>query len=137
MHRKGLFAEPGRWLVGSGAIAALVLAWFAATDWFALLRPLQFPSPADTYDSLLQLLGPGYAGRDPDDYVLSSIQLVLIGFAAAAVTGVPLGLLMGLSRPAYYFFNGIFQIMLADCANRLDSADQFCGSGSAPQPRSM
>lgn len=111
MHGKGLFTERGGWLVGSSTVAALVLAWFAATDWFALLRPLQFPSPSDTYDSLLQLLGPGYADETLTEHVLSSIQLVLIGFTAATLSGVPLGLLTGLNRPAYYFFNGIFQII--------------------------
>jgi NitT/TauT family transport system permease protein/taurine transport system permease protein len=111
VHAKSLFAEPGRWLLGTGTIATLVLAWFAATDWFALLRPLQFPSPAETYDSLLQLVGPGYADETLGQHVLASIQLVLTGFIAASLTGLPLGLLMGLSRPAYFFFNGIFQIM--------------------------
>lgn len=61
MHGKGNIFEPGRWLLGTGAVVVLLLAWFVTTDWFAILGPLQFPSPADTYDSLLQLLGPGYA----------------------------------------------------------------------------
>lgn len=111
MYGKGLFAEPGRWLLGSCTIAALALAWFAATDWLALLGPLQLPSPADTYDSLLQLLGPGYADETLAQHMLASMELVLTGFAAAAITGLPLGLVMGLSRPANFFFNGIFQII--------------------------
>ena len=111
MQGRGVFAEPGRWLIGSSTVAALVLAWFAATDWFAVLGPLQFPSPADTYDSLQQLLGPGYADDRLIGHVLASIQLVLIGFITAVLTGLPLGLLMGLSRPANFFFNGIFQII--------------------------
>ena len=61
--------------------------------------------------SLLQLLGPGYADETLAQHVLASMQLVLTGFIAAAITGLPLGLLMGLSRPANFFFNGIFQIM--------------------------
>ncbi len=111
MQARGIFAEPGRWLVSSGTIAVLVLAWFVATEWFALLRPLQFPSPTDTYDALRQLVGPGYADERLIEHILASIQLVLAGFIAAALTGLPLGLLMGLSRPANYFFNGIFQII--------------------------
>ena len=111
MHAKSLFAEPGRWLLGTGTIATLVLAWFAATDWFALLRPLQFPSPAETYDFLATTGRSGLCGRDVGSARAASIQLVLTGFIAASLTGLPLGLLMGLSRPAYFFFNGIFQIM--------------------------
>ncbi len=111
MHGKGNIFEPGRWLLGTGAVVVLLLAWFVTTDWFAILGPLQFPSPADTYDSLLQLLGPGYADGTLIQHVLASVQLVLTGFVVAALTGIPLGLLMGLSRTAHYLFNGIFQII--------------------------
>jgi taurine transport system permease protein len=111
MRGKDSTAEPGRWLLGSGAVAALVLAWFVTTDWLAILGPLQFPSPADTYDSLAQLFGRGYADGTLAEHVLASVQLVLAGFVVAALTGVPLGLLMGLSRTAHYFFNSIFQIL--------------------------
>jgi taurine transport system permease protein len=111
MQGQGFLNERRRWLVGSSTIAGLLLAWFAATEWFALLRPLQLPSPAETYDSLRQLLAPGYADGTLGEHVLASLQLVLIGFIAAAFTGLPLGLLMGLNRSAYFFFNGIFQII--------------------------
>ena len=111
MHGKGLFAEPGRWLLGSwhdrrpgaGVVRRHSIGsrcWAAAT-----------PVAAETYDSLLQLLGPGYADGTLAQHMLASIELVLTGFVAAAITGLPLGLLMGLSRPAYFFFNGIFQII--------------------------
>jgi ABC-type nitrate/sulfonate/bicarbonate transport system permease component len=108
---KRMFIEPGRWLLGSGMIITLLLSWFAATDWLALLTPLQLPSPADTYESLVQLLGSGYVDDTLTQHVLASVQLVVTGFFVAALTGVPLGLLMGLNRPARFFFNGIFQII--------------------------
>jgi NitT/TauT family transport system permease protein/taurine transport system permease protein len=103
--------EPRRWLLGSAVILALVVLWFVTTEWLALVGPLQFPSPSETYDSLRQLLGPGYADETLPQHVLASAQLVVTGFAVAALTGVPLGLLMGLSRAAHFFCNGIFQII--------------------------
>jgi NitT/TauT family transport system permease protein/taurine transport system permease protein len=111
MQDSGNIFEPGRWLLGSAVVLALVVVWFATTEWLALLGPLQFPSPTDTYDSLRQLLGQGYADETLLQHVLASVQLVVTGFAVAALTGVPLGLLMGLSRAAHFFFNGIFQII--------------------------
>ena len=110
MHAKSLFAEPGRWLLGTGTMPP----WC----WLGSPQPIgshccghcnsRLPRKLITfcYNWSVRAMR-----TDVGQHVLASIQLVLTGFIAASLTGLPLGLLMGLSRPAYFFFNGIFQIM--------------------------
>ena len=98
-------------LIGAASIIALIVAWYVLTDLTGVVTPVQFPSPSDAYDSLVQLLGPGYADGTLGRHITSSLALVLIGFVVAGGTGVPLGLLMGSSRLAESFFNPVFQML--------------------------
>jgi ABC-type nitrate/sulfonate/bicarbonate transport system permease component len=100
-----------RWVIGGATAVLLVLAWYLSTGPLELLTPVQFPSPEDAYDSFAQLLDPGYAGATLVGHVVSSVELVLLGFAVAVATGVPLGLLMGRSRIANAYLNVIFQLI--------------------------
>jgi taurine transport system permease protein len=101
-----------RWLIGAGSAVLLALAWYLLTGPLELLSPVQFPSPEDAYESLAQLMAePGYAGATLWDHILSSVKLVLLGFAVAVATGTPLGLLMGRSRIAHAYLNSIFQVI--------------------------
>jgi NitT/TauT family transport system permease protein/taurine transport system permease protein len=72
---------------------------------------VQFPSAEDAIDALAQLMRPGYAGATLWTHILSSVELVLLGFAGAVATGMPLGLLMGRSRVAHAYLNSIFQLI--------------------------
>lgn len=89
----------------------MLAAWYLVTESFGLLTPIQLPSPADTYDSLAQLMGIGYADGTLIQHILSSSELVVWGFLVATVTGVPLGLLMGQSRMIDAYVNPVFQII--------------------------
>jgi taurine transport system permease protein len=57
------------------------------------------------------LMRRGYAGATRWGHILSSLELVLLGFTVAAATGTPLGLLMGRSRVAHAYLNSIFQLI--------------------------
>ena len=94
-----------------GLLCILFICWYLATDTFALIRPIQFPSPADTYDSLVQIATKGYAGGTLLTHIVESTRLVLLGFVLAAATGIPLGLLMGRNEIAYSYLNSMFQMI--------------------------
>jgi NitT/TauT family transport system permease protein/taurine transport system permease protein len=92
-------------------LAALVLIWYLVTGPLNLVRSLKFPSIEDAYSSLTYLLEPGYAGATLLQHIGSSLSLVLLGFAAAMITGVSLGILMGWNRKADAFLNPVFQLI--------------------------
>lgn len=100
-----------RQIIGSALIVVLVLAWYLATGPLALIQPVKFPSMPDAYDSVLWLLNPGYAGATLFGHIWSSVGLVLLGFAIAILTGVPIGILMGWNKLADAYLNPVFQIL--------------------------
>lgn len=100
-----------RWLVSGASVAVLLLAWYLATGPLELLSAVQLPSPVDAWDALLEIAGEGYADGTLLQHITSSTGLVLYGFAAAALTGVPLGILMGQSRLVEAYVNPVFQIV--------------------------
>jgi taurine transport system permease protein len=100
-----------RWLISGGSVILLAVAWYLSTGPLELLSPVQFPSAEDAIDALAQLMRPGYAGATLWTHILSSVELVLLGFAGAVATGMPLGLLMGRSRVAHAYLNSIFQLI--------------------------
>lgn len=107
--RKTVFAK---WLVGGGSIAVLLAVWYLVTGPLGLVRPIKFPSPADAYDAFDQLVHPpGYADGTLVEHILSSAELVVLGFLVAVGTGVPLGIAMGRSRLIDSYVNPVFQII--------------------------
>lgn len=100
-----------RQIIGSALIVMLVLAWYLATGPLALIQPVKFPSIPDAYDSVLWLLDPGYASATLFAHIWSSVGLVLMGFAIAILTGVPIGILMGWNKLADAYLNPVFQIL--------------------------
>jgi taurine transport system permease protein len=93
-------------------IATAVIAWYFATTVTNLVGPGRFPSPADVRVAWDQAVSDdGYAGGALLDHVLQSCWIITGGFAAAVMTGVPLGLLMGASRNAEAFFGPVFSLL--------------------------
>lgn len=91
--------------------AVLVAAWALAAS-----RSKDLPSPADTFSALRLLLGHAFAakasyGRGIGLQLGSSLGRVFKGFALAGVVGVPLGLAMGASKPAWKAMNPIVQLL--------------------------
>lgn len=97
-----------RVLIGLTTLLSLALAWYLATDVLALVSPGRFPAPEDVSASAKQVTFTGYANGLLQDHVLHSLRLVLLGFAVAVGTGLPLGLLMGWSRRAEALINPAF-----------------------------
>jgi len=97
--------------VSLGSVAAFLLLWFVLTTATGAISPGRFPAPGDFWTSLKQIATRGYAGAPLLSHALQSLKLVIMGFAIAIATGVPLGLLMGWSRRAEAAINPIFLII--------------------------
>ena len=108
----GRRARPRRRLVvGSVALAAALLAWYAASA-AGFISGGRFPTPADTWRAAVQIsTAPGYSGATLLQHILQSMRLVLMGFAVAVATGVPLGLLLGASRRAEALIGPVFSLL--------------------------
>ena len=92
-------------------LGATLALWYVCTSVTGVVGPARLPAPLDVWQAFLQVAGEGYADGRLDQHILQSVKLVLYGFFAAAVTGVPLGLWMGQSRRAQAFFNPIFVML--------------------------
>jgi NitT/TauT family transport system permease protein/taurine transport system permease protein len=107
-------------------------AWYALTTLTHTIGPGRFPSPGEAWDALRQITIVGYADARLAEHCPHSVKLVMLGFAAATLVGVPLGLAMGASRA----FEGVRQPGVppdpADPAARVDPlAIVWLGLGDA------
>jgi taurine transport system permease protein len=103
--------DTGRIWIGVATFVALVGAWYLLTTVTHMIGPGRFPSPAEAWDALGQITLVGYADARLSTHVLQSAKLVLLGFCAAVVIGVPLGLAMGWSRAVEAFVNPVFLLI--------------------------
>ena len=97
--------------VGVVTFAVVLALWYALTTLTQTIGPGRFPSPSETWDALRQITVTGYADARLLEHVLHSVKLVLLGFAAATIVGVPLGLAMGASRSFETFVNPTFLLI--------------------------
>ena len=90
-----------RWLTVA-TFAGILALWTAVTGsglWPPLIKPIFLPSPVAVFEAFQRLLEQGYQGRSLAHHVTVSFNRFAIAFSACVVIGVPLGLLMGMSRP--------------------------------------
>ncbi|WP_372622815.1 ABC transporter permease [Falsiroseomonas sp.] len=98
-------------LIGAASLIGVLLLWWLLTSATGLVSPFRFPSPAEFWAALNQFLTDGYAGGTLWVQAWHSTRLVLMGFAVAVVTGVPLGLVMGVSPRAEALLNPAFLLV--------------------------
>ena len=108
--RRSLRAR-GSVVVGVATFGVLFVAWYVLTTLTHTISPGRFPSPAEVWDALVQINVTGYADARLWEHVLHSVKLVLLGFFAATLVGVPLGLAMGASRAFEAFVNPAFLLI--------------------------
>ena len=84
--------------------AAILGGWQAASS--AHLAPHLFlPPPAEVYAAAVSVFNDGYANATLWEHVSASLARIFLAFAIAVGLGVPIGLLMGLSRWAKGVFD--------------------------------
>ncbi len=90
----------------------LIAIWWA----IALLRPELMPTPPQALIANLDYIFHPFYRRGPGDLglgwlLLASLKRVIIGFALGAVVAIPVGFLIGMSRPAMLAINPIIQVL--------------------------
>jgi taurine transport system permease protein len=97
--------------IGSGVVVAAIALWFVAAR-LGWVTGARFPTPGDVWVAAkLITFAPGYSGGTLWVHVWHSSRLVLLGFAVAIVTGIPVGLLMGASRSADALIGPVFSML--------------------------
>jgi NitT/TauT family transport system permease protein/taurine transport system permease protein len=94
-----------------GTVAAVLIAWYLLTTATQVIGPTRFPAPREVWEALRQIALAGYADARLHVHILHSSKLVLMGFAVAVATGVPLGLAMGWSRRVEALANPAFLLI--------------------------
>ena len=103
--------EASRLTVGAATLLIVVLLWYLATSVSAIIPAVYLPPPAEVVGALRQIATQGYAGGRLHEHFLHSCALVLIGFAVAVLSGIPLGMLIGWSRRAEALVNPVFLLL--------------------------
>lgn len=106
-----LGAARRRLLIGAASLLGLLALWWLLTTGTGIVTAYRFPSPAEFQGALVQFATDGYAGGTLWVQAWYSTRLVLMGFAVAVLTGVPLGLLMGVSARAEALLNPAFLLV--------------------------
>lgn len=88
----------------------MLAAWYFLSS-TQVISPARFPAPREVWDALRQIALAGYADARLHAHILHSVYLVLLGFAVAVATGVPLGLAMGASRRIEALVNPAFLLI--------------------------
>jgi NitT/TauT family transport system permease protein/taurine transport system permease protein len=92
-------------------VVTLLAIWIVGSR-TGYINPLDFPGPDQLTGAARQLMtGRGYADGELLDHMLHSVKIIMLGFFAASVVGVPLGLWMGWSRRAEALLNPIFLLI--------------------------
>ncbi|PSB60997.1 nitrate ABC transporter, permease protein, partial [Chroococcidiopsis cubana CCALA 043] len=98
-------------LLPAAGFLGIIILWWA----IALVNPELMPTPPQALVANLDyILNPFYQ-RGPGDLgigwlLLASLRRVLIGFALGAAVAIPVGFLIGMSKPAMMALNPIIQI---------------------------
>jgi NitT/TauT family transport system permease protein/taurine transport system permease protein len=105
------FRANRRLAIGLLSLAGTFVLWWLLTAGTGIVGPTRFPTPAEFWAALVQIATEGYAGGTLWMQAWHSTKLVVMGFLVAIATGVPLGLLMGVSHRAEALLNPAFLLV--------------------------
>ncbi|HKU87930.1 MAG TPA: ABC transporter permease [Casimicrobiaceae bacterium] len=106
--------EPGTaaWLaIAVSFTAACIALWWFVTRPGGSVSSLFLPPPMDVIDAFVRLLARPYLGSTLGQHIASSLSVVIGGWLAAGIVGLPLGIAMGWWRKARWIAFPIFQLL--------------------------
>ena len=89
-------------------VVMMLLAWEIVTA-TGLANKLFLPAPEAVWNAFLKAVNKGYQGNTLQTHVGVSLLRILAAFFAAILVGIPLGIVMGLSRDARALLNPIIE----------------------------
>ena len=89
---------------------ATVLAVWATVTHLKLVNPIFLPAPSEVVNALTKTMVTGYQGSRLHEHLAASLGRILSGYLLACAVGIPLGLLMGLSRRAKAVFDPVIEL---------------------------
>jgi len=94
-------------------IVILSLIMFVELWWILslLANTNVFPTPAETFDALIEFFENGYSRQSAGSIIWSSLRLFLQGFAIALVVAIPLGLFLGYSKTLNTFVTPMIEVL--------------------------
>lgn len=105
------FRANRRLCIGIASLVGTFVLWWLLTSVTGIVGSTRFPTPAEFWAALVQISTDGYAGGTLWMQAWHSTKLVVMGFLVAIATGVPLGLLMGVSHRAEALLNPAFLLV--------------------------
>jgi len=107
---RALLAKETVFLPALGFLGIIVLWWA-----IALLRRDLIPTPPEAFVNNLDFILNPFYQRGPGDLglgwlLIASLRRVLIGFGLGALVAIPVGFLIGMSRPMLLALNPVIQI---------------------------
>ncbi|MGL5831936.1 MAG: nitrate ABC transporter permease [Waterburya sp.] len=99
-------------LLPLAGFAGLIAVWWA----IALFRPALMPTPIQALTGNLDYILHPFYRRGPGDLglgwlLIASLRRVIVGFLIGAAVAIPVGFLIGMSRPALLAINPLIQVL--------------------------
>ena len=91
-----------------GTVVAVLALWTIVTA-AGLASPIFLPGPGAVWASFVKVLTVGYQGSTLLEHLAASLSRILIAFGLACIVGIPLGILMGISRNANALLNPLIE----------------------------
>lgn len=95
-------------LLSSLSVAILLAAWLLVTE-MGWANELFLPKPQAVWGAFVKTMTKGYQGATLIQHIGTSLFRILAAFALASVIGIPLGVLMGVSRDARALLNPLIE----------------------------
>ncbi|MDA9524351.1 taurine ABC transporter permease [Bradyrhizobium sp. CCBAU 11434] len=95
-------------LLSTLTIAALLATWAVVTE-MGWANELFLPKPQAVWAAFIKTMTKGYQGATLLQHLGASLYRILVAFALACLIGIPLGVLMGVSRNARALLNPLIE----------------------------
>ena len=95
-------------LLSTATVCTVFALWVLVTA-MGWANELFLPGPVAVWHAFVKALTKGYQGSTLIEHVGTSLYRILVAFALACVAGIPLGVLMGVSRHARAILNPLIE----------------------------